>query len=118
MEVIKCIQCKCFFYDSLNPDFILKQSCESVLSFNDNNSYIISHYGSSFDTNKFNIEPQSSLYKKEGDICDNCIQQLLDKKEIVKDNSFDYWDSIQISDLEADDFDKLDITHESNDKKE
>ena len=74
--------------------------------------YIFSHYGSCFDTTKFNIMNNSILTEKQimaiseqsfalskdekyddrkTVICDNCIEKHLETKDIVEDTDYDYF---------------------------
>ena len=67
-----------------------KISRESYASYLTNNS-IYSEYGSNFDTMKFDVLNDSIIKNKSMLVCDTCIEQLLEKKDIVEDKSYDYF---------------------------
>lgn len=91
MDTVKCDVCDTIFTDCFSASTNQAYGCASDFYQNKDKSYVLSSYGSQFDTTRFDVNEKSELHGKTGVICDECIQNLLDKKEITKDESFDYW---------------------------
>lgn len=91
MESIKCDVCNTVFNDCFSAETNQAGGCASDLYVKENQTYILSHYGSSFDTIRFLVSRQSPLHQRQGIICDHCIEQLINKQEATEDQNFDFW---------------------------
>lgn len=91
MESIKCDVCESAFNDCFSFETNQALGCASDLFVEKKQTYILSHYGSRFDTTRFFVSPQSSLQDRQGIVCDNCIEQLINEKQIQEDQNFDFW---------------------------
>lgn len=91
MESIKCDVCENLFYDCFSVETNQASGCASDLFVEKEHTYILSHYGSSFDTTRFFVNPQSPLHQRQGTVCDHCIEQLINEKQIQADQNFDFW---------------------------
>lgn len=94
-EIVQCDVCKHIFTNCFSPKTNQAYNCASDFLSDDEGSYILCHYGSSFDTSKFTIQKTSSLFGKEGVICDQCIQNFINQKEIVLDENYNYWSTLE-----------------------
>jgi hypothetical protein len=94
-ENVQCNVCNHIFTDCFSTETNQAYDCAADFLSDDDGSYILCHYGSSFDTSKFIIQKTSSLFGKEGVICDQCIQNLIDQKEIALDKNYNYWSTLE-----------------------
>lgn len=95
MESVKCDVCLTVFDDCFSVETNQAYGCASDFYTKENQTYILSNYGSSFDTSRFLVTRQSTLHQRQGTICDHCIEQMIDKKEAIEDQKFDFWAPIQ-----------------------
>lgn len=95
MSSVKCDVCQKLFTNCFSVETNQAFKCASSFYSKENESGILCHYGSEFDTKKFNISPSSSYYNKSGTICDCCIEKLMEQQEIQEDMNFDYWNYIR-----------------------
>lgn len=79
-----CVNCGKFI---LSPQYYLGEN-SNVTKLHEGIQSIYCHYGSIYDTMKFDL---SNYILKEGKICDECITTLLSKKLIIEDKNFNYW---------------------------
>jgi hypothetical protein len=91
MKLVKCDICNTVFNDCFSAETNQAYGCASDLYIKENETYILSHYGSSFDTIRFLVTKKSLLYQRQGTICDYCIEQFINKEEIIEDKNFDFW---------------------------
>lgn len=91
MESVKCNICNTVFNDCFSAETYQAFGCASDLYVNKEQNYIISNYGSSFDTTRFLVDRESPLQQRQGTICDHCIEQLIGKKEVMEDKEFNFW---------------------------
>ena len=91
MESVNCDVCNTVFNDCFSAETNQAYGCASDLYTKENQTYILSHYGSSFDTTRFLVTRQSPLHQRQGTICDHCIEQLIHKEEATEDQNFDFW---------------------------
>ena len=91
MESVKCDVCNTVFNDCFSAETNQAVGCASDLYVKEEQTYILSHYGSSFDTSRFLVTRQSPLHQRQGTICDHCIEQLIHKEEATEDQNFDFW---------------------------
>lgn len=91
MEFVKCDVCNTVFNDCFSAETNQAVGCASDLYVKEEQTYILSHYGSSFDTSRFLVTRQSPLHQRQGTICDHCIEQLINKNEATEDKNFDFW---------------------------
>lgn len=95
MESVKCDVCNTAFNDCFSAETNQAFGCASDLFIKENQTYILSHYGSSFDTLRFLVLRQSPLHQRQGTICDHCIEQLINKEEVTQDQNFDFWANVK-----------------------
>lgn len=95
MESIKCDVCDTVYNDCFNFETNQAYGCASDLFVQEEQTYILSHYGSSFDILRFLVARTSPLHQRQGIICDHCIEQLIIDKQIQKDQNFDFWEPIK-----------------------
>lgn len=91
MESVKCDVCETVFTDCFSAETSQAYGCASDFFNNEKNSYILSSYGSIFDTSRFIVSSTSTYHNHTGIICDCCIEKLVKSKEIQEDPAFDYW---------------------------
>lgn len=94
-DTVQCHFCHQIFTDAFSPETNQAFHCASDFISDDDGSYILSHFGSSFDTSKFIVKNNSSFSQQDGVICDQCIQSSLDKKEIIEDKNYQYWSTLE-----------------------
>lgn len=88
MEHVICANCQKSFPDVYSET----QAVGCTSDYISEKKSIFSHYGSCHDTSKYNVIDENF---QEGVICDTCIDAALDKKQIVLDESFDYWEPVK-----------------------
>lgn len=91
MESVKCDVCLTVFDDCFSVETNQAYGCASDFYTKENQTYILSNYGSSFDTSRFLVTRQSPLHQQQGTICDHCIEQMINKEEATEDQNFDFW---------------------------
>lgn len=94
MEYVKCDVCSQIFTDCFSAETNQAYGCASDFFSKENSSYILSSYGSSFDTTRFVVSKNSKHYHAHGTICDCCIEKMMKSEEIKEDTSFNYWTNI------------------------
>ncbi len=94
METVKCDVCETIFTDCFSAETSQAVGCASDFFNKEKNSYILSSYGSAFDTSRFIVSLDSKHYLAKGTICDCCIEKLVENKEIKEDANFNYWSAI------------------------
>lgn len=95
MESIKCDVCDTVYNDCFSFETNQAYGCASDLFVQEEQTYILSHYGSSFDTTRFLVARHSPLHQRQGIVCDSCIEQLINQKQIQEDQNFDFWAPIK-----------------------
>lgn len=95
MEFVKCDVCNAVFNDCFSAETNQAYGCASDFYTKETQTYILSHYGSSFDTTRFLVTRLSPLHQQQGTICDHCIEQLIQKEEVIEDQNFDFWSSVK-----------------------
>lgn len=95
MESIKCDVCENAFTDCFSFETNQAFGCASDLFVQEEQTYILSHYGSSFDTTRFLVARTSPLHQRQGIVCDHCIEQLINENHIQEDQNFDFWEPVK-----------------------
>jgi hypothetical protein len=92
-QYVECDFCKTKHYKLISYQHSQADKCASSKVFRKNDSppsYISCHYGSSFDTLRFIMKKNSPNYEKVGNICDLCIQHMIETSEIKEDENFNF----------------------------
>lgn len=93
-EQVICGVCNKEFNDCFSAETDQAYGCSANVYVDDNEeTYVIAHYGSDYDTSRFKVNKESNLLNKNVVICDCCITEALNKNEIVKEESFSYFDT-------------------------
>jgi hypothetical protein len=95
MESVKCNVCGKIFTNCFSAETNQAFGCASDFFCHEKTSYILSSYGSSFDTTRFIVEENSKHHHADGTICDSCIEGLVESKDIKEDPNFNYWANIK-----------------------
>lgn len=98
---VTCELCKNEYNNIFSLETNQAYSCASNYISKENETYILSHYGSKFDLSKFNVKSKALienlsevLQKKEVVICDNCIENLIKNNQVEKDKKFEYFNKV------------------------
>ena len=85
IESVKCDVCDTIFTECFSASTNQAYGCASDFYQTNEKSYVLSSYGSKYDTTRFNVLPSSNLNGKYGVVCDECIKALIERKEISED---------------------------------
>ena len=95
IESVKCDVCDTIFTECFSASTNQAYGCASDFYQTNEKSYVLSSYGSKYDTTRFNVLPSSNLNGKYGVVCDECIKALIERKEISEDTAFNYWENLE-----------------------
>lgn len=88
MKNVICMTCQKNYHDVYQENQAVGCSSDYIAK----KRAIFCHYGSIYDTSKFNVVDGNF---KEGNVCDTCIDIAIKNKNIILDEIFDYWEPIR-----------------------
>lgn len=100
LNFIKCSCCNGEYVDLQSAwalpieetkDFINKDICAGLIISGKGKTEVRCFYGSSLDGNHYQVSKNSCIANSSGNICDNCIKDLVHKKEIVLVSEENWW---------------------------
>ena len=91
MEKVICDVCKTEFTDCFSSETNQAYGCASDFHQDEKGTSVLCHYGSSYDTSRFEIQLESNIYGESGVICDSCITKMIKNQEIVEDKNFQHF---------------------------
>ena len=91
MEKVTCSLCKKDFLKVFSVETNQASDCASDIYEEDGKWFIISHYCSKYDTRKFIFQVPNENLMKNAVVCDECIEEMLEKKDIIEDVEYDYF---------------------------
>lgn len=114
MDDILCQTCKTIFQNGQINDGHGNHCASDVFINEQGQKEVRSHYGSDYDTSRFNLTENSIL--QEGVVCDECLETEIAAGHAIEDKSFNYFDNIDAVGLEILDSDLYEINELDLDK--